>query len=106
MPYLTEPEPARRVVEIDLGPASAALAQPGWNLFELRGSSTGETEARVEAAVDAFSSALEWGERSIRAINLTTQAAMAPTAIARVLPPQIAPTIFQIQKLPSDEKWR
>ena len=31
-------------------------------------------EARVEAVVDAFSTAMGWGERSTRAINLITQA--------------------------------
>ena len=44
--------------------------------------SAAESEARVEAIVDAFASALEWGERSTRAINLTTQAAAALAAIA------------------------
>ena len=105
-PYLTEPEVARRVVEIDLGPGSAGTAQPGWNLFELRGSEPGESEARVEAVVDAFSSALGWGERSTRAINLTTQAAGALAAISEVLDPEIAPTIFQIPTLLTDEDFR
>ena len=69
-PYLTEPEVARRVVEIDVGPGTAGRPQPGWNLFELRGAEPGESEARVEGVVDAFASALGWGERSTRAINL------------------------------------
>jgi hypothetical protein len=104
-PYLTEAALARRVVEIDLGPGGAA-SQPGWNLFELSGASGAEAEARVEAVVDAFASALEWGERSTRAINLTTQAAGALAAIARVLPAELAPTIFQLPTLLSNEKWR
>ena len=37
-PYLTDPEVAERVVEIDLGPGGR-IAQPAWNLFEL-GAST------------------------------------------------------------------
>ncbi len=105
-PYLSGPEVARRVVEIDLGPGSVGAAQPGWNLFELRGRSAGETEARVESVVDAFASALEWGDRSTRAINLTTQAASALAAVARMVPAEIAPTIFQIPTLLTDEKWR
>jgi hypothetical protein len=104
-PYLGEPEVARRVVEIDLGPGAAAH-QPGWNLFELRGAGGAEAETRVEAIVDAFASALEWGERSTRAINLTTQAAGALAAIARVLPPELAPTIFQLPTLLSNPRWR
>jgi hypothetical protein len=105
-PYLADPEVAGRVVEIDLGPGSVGAAQPGWNLFELRGKSAGETEARVESVVDAFSSALEWGDRSTRAINLTTQAASALAAVARVVPAEIAPTIFQIPTLLTSGEWR
>lgn len=103
-PYLADLAPGR-IVRIDLGPASSANAQPGWNLFEL-GTGAGERDARVEAIVDAFSSALEWGERSTRAINLTTQAASALAAIAARLDADLAPTIFQIPTLLSDEEWR
>ena len=102
-PYLREPELRRKVVEINLGPGSSS-ALPGWNLFELGGG--GDGEERVEAIVDAFSTALEWGERSTRAINLTTQAATALVSIAKVLPDELAPTIFQLPTLLSDERWR
>jgi hypothetical protein len=95
---------AERVVRIDLGPGSSSEL-PGWNLFELGGSGA-ESEARVEAIVDAFASALQWGERSTRAINLTTQAAAALAAIAGRLDAELAPTIFQIPTLLSDTKWR
>jgi hypothetical protein len=105
-PYLADPGIAERVVQIDLGPGSGSSPQPGWNLFGLRGSNPEEAEARVEAVVDAFSSALEWGERNTRAINLTTQAAIALASIARVLPPEKAPTIFQIPTLLSNDEWR
>jgi hypothetical protein len=103
-PYLAD-LPAERIVRIDLGPGSSSAEQPGWNLFEL-GAGAGESEARVEAVVDAFASALEWGERSTRAINLTTQAASALAAIAARLDRDLAPTIFQIPTLLSDEEWR
>jgi hypothetical protein len=102
-PYLREPELRSKVVEIDLGPGGSS-ALPGWNLFELGGG--GDGEERVEAIVDAFSTALEWGERSTRAINLTTQAATALVSIAKVLPDKLAPTIFQLPTLLSDERWR
>jgi hypothetical protein len=105
-PYLDRPGVRERVVEINLSPGSGRSAQPGWNLFELGGQGAGEAEARVEAVVDAISSAMQWGERSTRAINLTTQSAAALAAIARVLPADICPTIFQLPTLLSDEKWR
>ncbi len=103
-PYLVDLDPGR-VVRIDLGPGSSTAAQPGWNLFEFGGDPI-ESEARVEAVVDAFASALEWGERSTRAINLTTQAAAALAAIAGRLDAELAPTIFQIPTLLSDAEWR
>jgi len=104
-PYLADLDP-ERVARIDLGPGSAFARQPGWNLFGL-GGGAGESEARVEAVVDAFASALEWGERSTRAINLTTQAASALAAIAsRLEDPDLAPTIFQLPTLLSNEEWR
>ena len=105
-PYLADVDPGR-IVRIDLGPGSSPASQPGWNLFEFgAGAGAGESEGRVEAVVDAFASALEWGERSTRAINLTTQAASALAAIARRLEADLAPTIFQIPTLLSDEEWR
>lgn len=103
-PYLAD-LPDERIVRIDLGPGSSDAEQPGWNLFEL-GAGAGDSEARVEAVVDAFASALEWGERSTRAINLTTQTASALAAIATRLDGDLAPTIFQIPTLLSDEEWR
>jgi hypothetical protein len=102
-PYLADIA-GERIVRIDLGPGGSS-EQPGWNLFELGGSAA-ESEARVEAIVDAFASALEWGERSTRAINLTTQAAAALAAIAGRLDAELAPTIFQIPTLLSDAEWR
>jgi hypothetical protein len=101
-PYLTDPEVAGRVVEIDLGPGGPD-SQPAWNLFGLGGA---DPEARVEAIVAAFSAAVGWGEQSTRAINLTTQAASALAAVAEVVPPEIAPTIFQLPTLLTDESWR
>ncbi len=102
-PYLSDPKLRSRVVEIDLGPGHAE-ALPGWNLFELGGEGGGE--GQVAAVVDAFASVLEWGERSTRAINLTSHSAAALVAIAKVLPAELAPTIFQLPTLLSDETWR
>jgi hypothetical protein len=104
-PYLTEPKLARRVVEIDLG-RGGDWSLPGWNLFELGGEDTAAVEARVEAVVDAFASTMQWSEQSTRAINLTTQAAGALAHAARELPPELAPTIFQLPTLLSDARWR
>jgi hypothetical protein len=106
-PYLADDGIAERVVQIDLRPGASLDELPGWNLFEVGGSNPVEAEARVEAVVDAFASALEWGERSTRAINLTTQAASALARIAPLLAEEgLAPTIFQIPTLLSNVEWR
>jgi hypothetical protein len=105
-PYLDEPGVAERVVRIDLGPGSSPADLPGWNLFDLHGAQEQDVESRVEAIVDSFASALEWGERSTRAINLTTQAAAARGVVAAAVPAHLAPTIFQISTILSDSKWR
>jgi hypothetical protein len=104
-PYLAEPKIARRVVEIDVG-RRRDWVLPGWNLFELGGEDTAAVEARVEAVVDAFTSTMQWSEQSTRAINLTTQAALALGHVGRVVPAEIAPTIFQLPTLLSDARWR
>ncbi|MBS1891182.1 MAG: hypothetical protein JST59_07810 [Actinobacteria bacterium] len=101
-PYLTDPEVAARVVEIDLGPGGPD-SQLAWNLLGMRGV---DPEARVDAIVAAFSSAVGWGEKSTRAINLTTQAASALATIAEQVAPEIAPTVFQIPTLLTDDAWR
>jgi hypothetical protein len=104
--HLTDAGVRERVVEINLAGRRAAERQPAWNLFELGGAQAIDAEARVEAVVDAFASALRWDERNTRALNLTTQAAQALTAVARVLPADLCPTIFQLPTLLSDDDWR
>lgn len=101
--HLTDPGLRERVIEIDLAGRRAAERQPGWNLFELAGQ---DSEGRVEAVADAFASALRWDERNTRALNLTTQAAQALAAIGTALPAELAPTVFQLPTLLSDEQWR
>jgi hypothetical protein len=103
-PYLTEPKIARRVVEIDVN-SNSAWELPGWNLFELRGDKAA-IESRVAAIVGAFASTLQWGDQSTRAINLTTQAARALAHVAKALPPELCPTVFQLLPLLSSERWR
>jgi hypothetical protein len=94
-----------RVVEINLA-RPAPGRQEAWNLFELSSNDPTEAERRVEAIVDAFASALRWDERNTRALTVTTQAAQALAGIAHRLPDELAPTIFQLPTLLSDERWR
>jgi hypothetical protein len=101
--YLTEEGLRERVVEVNLADPDR---QPAWNLFAVRGRSPRRAAGQVDAVVDSFSSALRWDEINARALNLTTQAAQAMVDLAHRLPPELAPTIFEIPVLLSDGDWR
>ncbi|HWC08199.1 MAG TPA: hypothetical protein VG458_04025 [Solirubrobacterales bacterium] len=101
--YLTEEGLRERVVEVNLADPDR---QPAWNLFAVAGRSPRRAAGQVDAVVDAFTSALRWDEVNARALNLTTQAAQALVDLARQLPPELAPTIFEIPVLLSDDDWR
>lgn len=101
--YLTEEGLRERVVEVNLADLDR---QPAWNLFAVAGRSPRRAAGQVDAVVDAFASALRWDEVNTRALNLTTQAAQALVDLARQLPAELAPTIFEIPVLLSDDDWR
>ena len=102
-PYLVDL--ADRVLEINLA-AGRQAAQAGWNLFSMEGRGPEDVEARVSAVVDSFASALQWGEVNNRALTLTTMAAQSMCELALVLPADMAPTLFQMTTILSDEDWR
>jgi hypothetical protein len=102
---LSEAEFAERIIELDLVGPRSRQGQPGWNLFAARGLSPEDAERRVEAIVDSFASALQWGERNNRALTLTTQATAALIELAAVLPDGLQPTIFQIPSILGNEEW-
>jgi hypothetical protein len=101
--YLTAGGLRDRVVEVNLADPER---QPAWNLFAVAGRPPQRAAGQVDAVVDAFASALRWDEVNARALNLTTQAAQALADLAQQLPPHLAPTIFEIPVLLSDENWR
>lgn len=103
-PYLSDV--ADRVVEVNLAPRGLDHRQAGWNLFSMEGRTAEDMEMRMAAVVDSFASALRWGEINNRALTLTTMAAKSLLELSLRLPPQLAPTLFQITTLLSDEEWR
>lgn len=102
--HLTDEGLRERVIEINL--ARAEERQLGWNLFAVDGRSATQAQAQVDAVVDAIASTMRWDEHNTRALNLTTQAAQGLIALARRLPPELAPTIFQIPTLLGNAEWR
>jgi hypothetical protein len=105
-PYLTDPGIRERVIEINLADTEHDTPAPTWNLFALERRTPAEAAGKVEAFVDALAASLRWDERNTRALNLATQAAQALTELALALPPELAPTIFQVPTLLSDDEWR
>ncbi|UTI63925.1 hypothetical protein NBH00_21600 [Paraconexibacter antarcticus] len=104
--YLTDHGLRDRVVEINLSGPQARERQPGWNPLAMHGHPPEAAEAKVEALVDAFASALQWDERNTRALALTTQATQALIDLSIKLPAETAPTLFQIPTLLGNEDWR
>ena len=104
--HLTEPELAERVIEINLAGSRRDESQVSWNLFSMEGASPSDAEKRVAAVVDSFASALGWDERASRAMNLITQSAQSLVELAVQVPPELAPNIFTILSLLSDQSWR
>lgn len=104
MEYLTAAGVRDRVVVVNL--AAYAGQQPGWNLFSVAGRSEERAARQVDAVVDAFAATLQWDERNTRALNLVTQSAQALVELARVLPPDLAPTLFQVSTLLGNDDWR
>lgn len=105
-PYLTDPGIRERVVEINLTDTDHDARAPAWNLFALERRTPAEAAGKVEAFVDALAAAMRWDERNTRALNLATQSAQALIELALALPPELAPTIFQVPTLLSDDEWR
>jgi hypothetical protein len=105
-PFLTDPGIRERVVEINLTDSEGDAQAPAWNLFALERRTPAEAAGKVEAFVDALAASLRWDERNTRALNLATQAGQALIELALALPPELAPTIFQVPTLLSDDDWR
>jgi hypothetical protein len=102
--FLTDAGMGDRVILVNL--ATFAGWQPGWNLFSVAGRSDERTARQVDAVVDAFAATLQWDERNTRALNLVTQSAQALVELARVLPAELAPTLFQVSTLLGNDEWR
>jgi hypothetical protein len=104
--HLTEAELADRIIEINLASGRRDHQQVSWNLFSMEGAGPDDVEKRVAAVVDSFASVLGWDERASRAMNLITQSAQSLVELALHLPPELAPTLFTINSLLSNQEWR
>ncbi|UMP06672.1 type IV secretory system conjugative DNA transfer family protein [Amycolatopsis sp. EV170708-02-1] len=105
-PYLSDPELRNRLWEVNLDVRGRDKRLPGWNPLSMQGFSEEDIEDRVDAVVTSFATALGWGDSAPRAKSILTKACEALCYLAMRLPPECAPTIFQIPTLLDDATWR
>ncbi len=72
----------------------------------MEGFTADDVDARAGAVVAAFASAMGWTETNTRALSIITMAVQSLCELALRLPPHLAPTIFQIPSILSNEDWR
>jgi hypothetical protein len=104
-PYLTDV--ADRIVEINFSDSGVGR-DLGWNLLDMQGRSFEDIELKSKTIVDSFFSVLhlglfELGERTRAYLTMAVQAVLE---LAMQLPAELAPTLFQVGTLLSDEGWR
>ncbi|MDH5614914.1 MAG: ATP-binding protein [Acidimicrobiia bacterium] len=104
-PYLVDQ--ADRVIELSIARGSGSGRQVGWNPFSMEGLDREDLEDKMAAIVDSFAAAMGWvSDRAPRALTLTQAATRSLLELAYQLPDDLAPTIFQMTTLLSDEEWR
>lgn len=96
---------AERVLEINLARGPEQV-QAGWNVLSMQGLGPADVETKVGALTSAFASALSWTDQNTRALSLTTMAAQSLCELALQLPPDLAPTIFQMVTILANDDWR
>ena len=101
-PYLTDH--AERIVEVNL--SRPGDLQAGWNPLSMEGCGPADIEAKVGTVASAFAAALNWTDRNTRGLNLVAQATQSLCELALQLPPDLAPTIFQITTILANDDWR
>ncbi len=105
---LTTPELAARVLELDLtrGLDGYGTKSPGWNPLSMENCGKEDIDEKVAGVVDAVSSTLGWGDQAPRAKTLLSVAAETLCHLALRVPPELAPTVFQIPTLLTNAEWR
>jgi len=98
---------ADRVIELSIARGSGSGRQVGWNPFSMAGCSREEIEDKAAAIVDSFAAAMNWFSAGApRALTLMQNSTLSLLELSHLLPDDIAPTLFQMTTLLSDEDWR
>lgn len=95
-----------RVTEIDFS-RQTTHAQPGFNLFDVKTLTQERATVRPQIIADAIAATMGWEIRTApRVVNFVTQAAHSLIALGQKLPQNYQPTIFQLNTILSNDKWR
>jgi hypothetical protein len=105
-PLLTDPQVLARLWEVDLTVRGDDARIAGYNPLDMTGQSAEHIEDRVDAVVTAIASALSWGDSAPRAKTILTKCCETLCHLALRLPPDCAPTLFQVRTLLDDPDWR
>jgi hypothetical protein len=104
--FLAGTPAAERVTIIDL--SGIDRPSPGFNILAAPAEDEGWAAemTRANALRDAISAAMHWTDRHVRLLALLSRASMALAELGRQLPPELQPTVFQLESLLLDADWR
>jgi hypothetical protein len=105
MEYLGTPELRDRVHLIDLTDSDETTPQPAWNIVT-SGYDPAHPGAKVRALRNALAGGAQWSDSARRLLVVSKQIARSLVELIPLLPPEVAPTIFLIPTLLSNEEWR
>ena len=105
-PMLTAPHIAAKLWEINLTVRDPDAKIAGYNPLSMEGQTGEHIEDKVDAVVTGISSAMGWGDSAPRAKTILTKACETLCHLALQVPPDCAPTIFQIRTILDDPDWR
>ncbi|MFJ9574704.1 type IV secretory system conjugative DNA transfer family protein [Streptomyces bacillaris] len=109
-PYLAHRELAPRIWEIDLTSPDLSARVASWNPLSMQNRKEDDIPDIVQYIVTGFSSALNWSDSAGRAKTILTRSVESLVELSLLLSkagrPDLAPTIFQIRTILTDEVWR
>lgn len=109
-PYMTHPQIAQRLWEIDLSTPGMDQAVACWNPLSMEGRREEEIQEVVGSVVGALATTQGWGETAPRARTILSNAVRTLAELSWRLVKDgqldLQPTIFQIRTLLTNEEWR
>ncbi|WP_328665394.1 ATP/GTP-binding protein [Streptomyces sp. NBC_00322] len=109
-PYLTHPQVASRVWEINLAKAEPDQRVVSWNPLSMEGRSLSDVQDVVRSVVEGIAAAQDWGDSAPRARTIVARSAQALALLnlqaVQAGRPDAQCTLFQLRSWLTDEDWR